>query len=381
MSKARELAALGNAYSDGALSNRNLIINGAMQVAQRGTSKTITTADTGFKTVDRFRSKFFGSSWTGVSHTTEEQSTDAPNGFDRSLKLTALTAQDYSNALGSWVQYTFENQNIVSLRDGNGLKEFTVSFWVKASKSGNVTVSVEKNYSYSTYVTVNYADTWEYKSVVIPATSNDMGIDYSGSPNGSGITLQLGMGSNGSWLASTDGQWNDVSTARGVLSAQQTNFHASVNDYIAFTGVQLEIGDTATPFEHRSYGQELALCERFLQTLPLGGGAYAGLTGYDGSIALVHLRQTMRASPSLLPTGITGYGGGNTEYRVYLMSSGGGGFAGPPVTVNFFIDYSTPTKVRIVASHAAGWYNTTYEVTGSFIDVGAGCKVLLEAEL
>ena len=296
MSKARELASLGNAYSDGSLSNRNLIINGAMQVAQRGVSKTITTADTGFKTVDRFRSKFFGSSWTGVSHTTEEQSTDAPNGFDRSLKLTALTAQDYSNALGSWVQYTFENQNIVSLRDGNGLKEFTVSFWVKASKSGNVTVSVEKNYSYSTYVTINSPDTWEYKSVAIPATSNDMGIDYSGSPNGAGINLQLGMGSNGSWLTSEDGQWNDASTARGVLSTQQTNFHASVNDYIAFTGVQLEVGDTATPFEHRSYGQELALCQRYYAYL--GTEFYGTNYGNVSTLCIVTHPAAMRTTPS-----------------------------------------------------------------------------------
>ena len=326
MSKARELASLGNAYSDGALSNRNLIINGAMQVAQRGTSKTITTADTGFKTVDRFRSKFFGSSWTGVSHTTEEQSTDAPNGFDRSLKLTALTAQDYSNALGSWVQYTFENQNIVSLRDGNGLKEFTVSFWVKASKSGNVTVSVEKNYSYSTYVTVNYADTWEYKSVVIPATSNDMGIDYSGSPNGSGINLQLGMGSNGSWLASTDGQWNDVSTARGVLSAQQTNFHASVNDYIAFTGVQFEVGDTATPFEHRSYGQELALCQRYYWRLQGNSTDQslvcpAVISGSAQARGMLTFPVLMRAAPTMGEVSLEVLHNGNNAVASSLVST------------------------------------------------------------
>jgi hypothetical protein len=279
-----------------------MIINGAMQVAQRGTSSTVNAASTAYRTVDRFEGDFFGSSWTGVNHTTEDQSTDAPDGFSRSLKFTALTSQDYSSALGSWVQYTFENQDIVGLRSGNGLKDFTISFWVKANKTGNVSVSLENNYSYSTYVTISAANTWERKTLTIPATTNNMGIDYAASPNGGDLKLKLGMGSNGSWLVDTDNQWNDVTTNRGVLSPQQTNFHASVSDYIAFTGVQLEVGDTATPFEHRSYGDELQRCQRYYSYL--GGASYVGIsTGMKAngneSVHGIQYPVTMRVPPSV----------------------------------------------------------------------------------
>ena len=330
MSKARELASLGNAYSDGSLSNRNKIINGDFSVWQRGTTFTPNPVIFG---ADRFASYKAGASAGDYA-----RSTDVPAGQ-------GFTYSGYFN--NSDIRHSIElpaaGERGVFV-DGS---QWTLSFWVKAAANGTATA----NLGWANGVSASSLTYW----------GADQSYSYSTSWEKKTITFTVGGSITGS--------------------------HAAVLLYMSrvaglyITGVQLEVGDTATPFEHRSYGQELALCERFLQTLPLGGGAYAGLTGYDGSIALVHLRQTMRASPSLLPTGITGYGGGNTEYRVYLMSSGGGGFAGPPVTVNFFIDYSTPTKVRIVASHAAGWYNTTYEVTGSFIDVGAGCKVLLEAEL
>ena len=250
----------------GQLSHRNLIINGAMQVAQRGTSYTYSSGNAIYTTVDRFTQAYYGS-W-GSNHSEITQETDAPDGFIYSQKIKALLSQDYSSVLGSWIQYSFENQDIQALQNGNGVKDFTVSLWLKSNKTGNVTISVEgQSYSYSTYVSISSAATWEYKTVTFSATTLGVGIDYTGDPTGDDFRLKVGLGSNGSWLVDVDDQWNDKSTNRGVLSPQQTNFQAAINDYLQITGVQLEVGSEATPFEHRSYGDELARCQRYYQVL------------------------------------------------------------------------------------------------------------------
>ena len=266
MSKARQLADLGNQVDDGAITGTNMVINGAMSVAQRAVSATISSAVSYHATIDRFATKYFGTSWSVSNHSKQEQVTDAPDGFLHSAKYTALIAQDYSNALASWVQYTFENQDITSLQSGSGLKDFTVSLWLKSNKTGNVTISVEgTGYSYSTYVTINTASTWEYKTVTFPATNLAVGIDYTGAPTEGDFSLKVGLGSDGSWLVDVDDQWNDRSTNRGVLSPQQTNFQATVNDYLQITGVCLNVGDSAIDFPHESFAETLAKCQRYFE--------------------------------------------------------------------------------------------------------------------
>jgi len=286
MSKARQLADLGNQVDDGAITGSNMVINGGMTVAQRAVSATISSAVASHATIDRFVAKYFGSSWGVSNHSRQEQVTDAPDGFLHSGKYTALIAQDYSNALASWVQYTFENQDITSLQSGSGLKDFTVSLWLKSNKTGNVTLSVEgSGYSYSTYVTIDAASTWEYKTVTFPATNLAVGIDYTGDPTGGNFSFKVGLGSNGSWLVDTDNQWNDKTSNRGVLSPQQTNFQAAVSDYLQITGVCLNVGDSAIAFPHESYGETLAKSQRYYQqpsaamfgTITNGGGSFTNL--------------------------------------------------------------------------------------------------------
>ena len=319
-------AKLGN---DIPLGNRNLIINGAMQVAQRGTSANQGGATVGYYTADRFQTKWFGSVWA-ANHTLMEQSTDAPEGFNYSLKHKTLVAQDYSNALGSWVQYQPENQDMRFLQNGSGLKEFTISLWVKSNKTGNVTISCERDYSYSTYVTINSADTWEHKSVTIPATTNNLNIDYA-NPSSGGFSIKVCLGGNGSWLVSTDNQWN-ASGSRGVISPQQTNFQAAVNDYLSFTGIQLEAGTKATPFEHRSYGEELAKCQRYFEKdnpyTPtsfggsLRGFAYHPANGSGNAMSrdgpFTSFSTTKRATPSM-----TLYSYNGTSGAVSWITGGG----------------------------------------------------------
>ena len=307
-SKARQLADLGNQVDDGSITGSNMVVNGGMTVAQRGVSATISSAVSYHATIDRFAAKYFGSSWSVSNHSRQEQVTDAPDGFLHSGKYTALIAQDYSNALGTWVQYTFENQDITSLQNGSGLKDFTVSLWLKSNKTGNVTLSVEgSGYSYSTYVTIDTASTWEYKTVTFPATNLAVGIDYTGDPTGGNFNFKVGLGSNGSWLVDTDNQWNDRTSNRGVLSPQQTNFQAAVNDYLQITGVCLNVGDSAIDFPHESYGDTLAKCQRyFAQFSVLNGGDRIFMGAVESSTKSRHdipLATAMRATPTVSTNG------------------------------------------------------------------------------
>lgn len=263
------LSVNNNVYpSAGSLGKRNLIINGSFMVSQRATSVTFSNATAIHRTVDRFSAKFFGGGW-GSNHSTESQSTDAPPGHSYSYKVLAEVAQDYSSSLGSWIQYSFEGNQLLPLKTANlGYKEFTVSFWIKSNKTGNVSVCPEtsgKGHGFSTIVQINSANTWEYKTVTFPASPSSQLTEDEFRDNEAEFNIKWGLGSNGSWLVGTDGSWQPYATNRGVISSLQTNFQESVNDYLAIGGIQMEVGSNATEFEYRTYDEELALCQRYFQ--------------------------------------------------------------------------------------------------------------------
>lgn len=255
-SKAFGLAQLGNVYDDGALSNRNLIINGAMQVAQRGTSST---AD-GYTTVDRWRPASLNTDQ--LAHT-YSQSTDAPSGFSSSFKANVDTAETTLDADESWkFEQRFEGQDLQRLEKGTSdAKPLTVSFWVKSSTTGTYICELDdrdNTRAYSQAYTIDSADTWEYKTLTY--TGDTTGTLDNDNEQSFRLTFVLAAGSNFTSGTLTTGWASRVDANRFV---GQTNLAASVNNYWQITGVQLEVGDTATPFEHRSYGQELALCQRY----------------------------------------------------------------------------------------------------------------------
>lgn len=306
MSKARQLADLGNVYDDGALSHRNLIINGAMQVAQRGTSSTgISSA--GFRTVDRFSVKENASSIA----VTESQSTDTPSGqgFANSLKWEVTTA-DTSVASAERFHFgqTIEAQDLQRLDYGtSSAKTITLSFWVKSSVTGTYAVSIFKSDQTlrllnKTY-TVDAADTWEKKEIIIAGDTAGGGID---NDNGAGFQFDwfLTAGS-GSTTASTNEweAWDGTKWAGG----HNVNFGATVGNEYYITGVQLEAGDTATPFEHRSYGDELARCQRYYYRTSAGNAYRPFSTGFINTstqaIVPFFLPQQMRATPSFSSSG------------------------------------------------------------------------------
>ncbi len=271
MSKAAELAALIGSQS--ALSNRNLIINGSMQVAQRGTS----FASIGdIYTLDRF-AVGHGSP---VNAMTVEQSTDAPNNFKNSIKITAGTGASASTTGYAYLRQAIEGQNISHLGFGtSAAKAITLSFYVKSSLTGTFGVSIRNQAgtrAYGDTYTISSANTWEYITVAIPAdTSGTWPTD-----NGVGLNLlwDLGAGSNYDIAA---GSWTTGSNMFGVESTVKLTETTGATFYI--TGVQLEVGDVATPFEHRSFGDELARCQRYFEKTYDQGTAVATATA-TGSI-------------------------------------------------------------------------------------------------
>ena len=261
MSKARGLADLGNAFDDGALSNRNLIINGAMQVAQRGTSSTNDTAGT-YYTVDRFKA----ASSVNLGSFDTEQSSDFPNGFSSSLKFSVNTAgSGTTNTEQTFVEHLIEGQNLQHLAYGtSNAQKLTLSFWAKSSETGNKVLwfyqpSAARHYAQT--FALSQANTWEKFTILIPADTSGVISNNNGRGFYVRFVLDAGTGYTG---GIPDGGWVSLSNGRygGVA-----NFMQDASNEFYITGVQLEVGDTATPFEHRSYGDELARCQRYYYRL------------------------------------------------------------------------------------------------------------------
>lgn len=293
---------------------RNIIINGAMQVSQRGTSSTSITSS-GYYTCDRFK-------WVigNLGTWTVEQSTDAPSGFSNSFKFTTTTA-DASPASSDYavlIQY-IEAQNLQHLAYGTSdAKQLTMSFWVKSNKTGNATFEMIQpdnngrhiSFSYS----INVADTWEYKTIVIPAHSSGI----INNDNGPGFEILWWVNSGSDF---TGGSHPETWTNRANANRNPSNLGVggATSDYFAITGVQLEVGSVATPFEHRSYGEELARCQRYYQVLSYTDGAMiaSGIAANSSAARAAIYFNTMRAAPTVtLPTA-----GQSSGTQTYLNTS------------------------------------------------------------
>ena len=297
MSKQSELVGLARttsldevnaAYSAGALSNRNLIINGAMQVAQRGTSFTDTAA--AYYTLDRFKRYASG----GGLYTTSQDS-NSPDGFSYSLKLTNTTTDDPASSDYYILQHSIEGYNTAHLNWGtSSAKTVTFSFWVRSSVTGTYSfamVNSGSNRSYAAAYTISSADTWEYKTVTISG-------DTTGTwdtTNGIGIKINFDLGSGSAFLG-TAGTWASANY-HGAIG--QTEWINNSGATFQITGVQLEVGDTAaTPFEHRSYGDELARCMRYFEVQ--GQFMDEGGTGLDTYTRLqFQFKATKRTAPTI----------------------------------------------------------------------------------
>jgi hypothetical protein len=293
---------------------RNILYNGAFEIAQRGTS--FTNVDNSDYTLDRW--KIIEGS-TAVF--TATQSTDAPNGFAHSLKLDVTTA-DSSVAASDYciLNQPLEGYDIISFAAGTtDAKYHSLSFWVKSNVTGTYIAALRyepSGYESGQAYTIDHADTWEYKTVVFPPqTLTTPTYDNSGRMS---LFFWLLAGSNYSGGSSLETGWSTTNNTRAV---GQTNLVASTDNEFYITGVQLELGKVATPFEHRSYGEELALCQRYYWRVAEGSGARIAGGGYystTGFQAPVVFPVTMRAGPTLeIATG-TNYFVINTNSNDYV---------------------------------------------------------------
>ena len=257
MSKAAELAALIGSQS--ALSNRNLIINGAMQIFQRATSATNPAG--GYDAADRWRQSQNNS---GLGNFTIEQSTDAPAGFATSLKLTKSGATTQSANVSAYIQQYFEGQNVQQLQyGGSGAKKVTLSFYVKSSLTGTFGVCLQDGeagkHNAQTYA-ISSANTWEYKTITFDGdTAASIAND-----NSAEFDLQFVLGAGTDYQTGTTNTW---ASGNKKTTSSQTQWPQTDGATWYVTGIQLEVGEQATPFEHRSYGEELAACQRYYQQI------------------------------------------------------------------------------------------------------------------
>lgn len=287
----------------GALTSRNLVVNGGMQVSQRGTQATGVTS-VGYRTCDRF--KFDVSS---LGTWTVDQSTDSPNGFSNSFKLTCTTADSSPSANDyAIVMHMVEAQNLQHLGFGTSdALPLTLTFHVKSNKTGNATFSILQHDNSSKQATFQYsissANTWEKKTISIPAdTAGVINND-----NGIGFQMQWWINS-GSTFTGGSHQATWTTFANGNENPSNLGVGGATSDTFAITGVQLEVGEKATPFEHRSYGDELARCQRYFQDYS-GEDTYGANTGVDASYANIKfLPVVMRTAPTVAFTWASGSG-------------------------------------------------------------------------
>ena len=288
----------GNNYpTAGSLSNRNIIINGAMNVSQRTTSTTSVTT-TAYRACDRFKLRLAGlGTWTIA------QDTSAPDGFRNSFKMTCTVADASPSADDSAIiVYLIEAQDAQRLAFGTpSAKSLTLSFWIKSNKTGNGTANLfqkdNSNKMVSYQYTINSANTWEYKTISIPGDTSGVIND----DNGEGLQVEWFINS-GSTFTGGSHKTTWATFDNNSRNASNLRIGGAVNDYIQITGVQLEVGTKATPFEYCSYGQTLAKCQRYFQQTIFTNGA-GGNTGGTNLYANLLPIVSMRAMPTVSSTG------------------------------------------------------------------------------
>jgi hypothetical protein len=252
MSKAQGIA---NSANQGQFKNR--LINSDMRIDQRnaGASVTVSTNGSNAYPVDRF---FAQKNSSGVF--TIQQSSVAPSGFTNSLVATVTTA-DTSMASGdfAYIGQTIEGYNFSDFSYGAaGAATLTASFWVRSNLTGTYSFAVVNNSGNRSYVanyTINTADTWEYKTVTIAGDTTGTWLK----DNGAGLRVRFGL-SAGSDFQQAVGSWG---TVNAITTSSNVNWLGTVGNNFYITGVQIEKGATATSFDYRPYGTDLALCQRY----------------------------------------------------------------------------------------------------------------------
>jgi|TARA_R100000479_G_scaffold133980_1_gene71342 hypothetical protein len=347
----------------GQFANRNKIINGGMTVSQRQTSTTNSNAFI----VDRFQG-----SVTQMDQLAQtlEQSSDAPDGFSKSIKITTTTPETSIDTNEQFrVQTKLEGQNFQDLEYGtSSAKSITISFYVKASVTGTFGFTVYREESTDRVITapytINSANTWERKTITItgdtagPAITDD---------NTERFRLMWGLAA-GSQFNTASPSWSDYSSAN-LLGGHVTNTLVTTNNATwQLTGVQLEVGSVATNFEHKSFAQELQLCKRYYQQyVNIMSAGYVPDNGSRVYGLGLNFPVEMRAAPSITLTNTGSSSGqsisdGSGGANITSLLSSGSGVNHAEFSVNLSSDL---TDFRVAVAYGAGYTvrETTYKLS------------------
>jgi len=327
---------------------KNRIINGAMVINQRAGGTVTPTASTYTYITDRWNVLQSQS-----SKLTAAQSSTAPAGFNNSLLITSSSAYSITSTDQFMFSQSIEGYNIADLGWGTAnAKTVTLSFWVQSSLTGTYGVVLKNNssgYTYGATYTINSANTWEQKTITIAGPTG--GTWETTTSAGIIVRFGLGVGSTyslaaGSW--STSGYYDGVTGAQSLVGTNGATFY--------LTGVQLEKGSTATSFDYRPYGTELALCQRYYQKFT-ADGAYGNI----GGTAWVRTSSTFVANePHLVSMRATPTG-----------ASLGNWYAGDSLATNYQIGTSSLTVTGISTNSSV--LNFT-GVGGGTFNAGGACS-------
>ena len=272
MTKAAELAKMGEVLTNSQIGGRrNIIINGAMQVAQRGTSST----STGYGSVDRIRVNT--ANLDQLAFTQSKSTTTPGQGFSNSFKFEVTTKEDaLSGGEYANIQHRIEAQNLQSLAYGtSNAKKATLSFWVRSSLAGKYSVlffAEDDTRSNTQSFTISSANTWEHKTITIDGDTTGV-IDNN---NGSGININFQLAAGSDYAGTPHSGWGAYAETDDFAFDDQVNFIAQTGTFY-LTGLQFEIGSQDTPFEHRSFGEELQLCKRYFQKVGTDNGSLGAM--------------------------------------------------------------------------------------------------------
>lgn len=327
---------------------RNRIINGGMMISQGAAGATITPAVTSaYATnypVDRFQ-VLVGA----ASKLTTAQSSIAPAGFSFSTLITSASAYTVGAGEVFVIRQNIEGFNTADLAWGTAnAQTVTLTFWVRSSITGTFGGSLQNsasNRSYPFTYTINSANTWEFETITIAGDTTGTWI---GATNGIGIRVNLGLGV-GSTFSGTAGAWasSDFDSATGATSVVGTN---GATFYV--TGVQLEAGSAASPFEYRDYGRELLLCQRYYQFTDIWSNyiyIYGATIPANYGIKSVQFYTPMRTDATVVAYNEAGTanrfsinrGGAYTagyiaqSYGFTLTNATGGGVSGSEITFSW----------------------------------------------
>ena len=326
MSKAAELAALIGGQK--ALGDKNLIINGAMTIDERHSGSSFTVVN-GNATTGVIADRFRVNETSGAAFTAQRVD-DAPVGFEYSSKITVSTADA---SLGSTefhrIIQPIEGKNISNLNWGtSNAKTLTLSFYVKSSVTGQYYISVFNNAANRTLLkgyTIDSANTWEKKTITIIGDQTGTWL----TTNVVGIHLMWSLGTGSSYQSST---LDAYQAGFYMAKSDQVNIAASVSSTWQLTGVQLEVGDVATAFEHEDHGTTLAKCQRYFQKSDLhtvvpaqGSDNKSVTTAIDMASGLLRTTAipfivSRRTAPTVTPLKEGAVGGGSDGQWVYYQA-------------------------------------------------------------